>query len=81
MNWTGGLAPLATTLSAMRAVDVYLTRKATTTWPGAVVYKEEDLSFTLERPAQERLTLGANFGLARQALVHLRKAAELERDP
>jgi len=81
MDWTGGLAPPITTLSTMRAVDVYLTRKATTTWPGAVVYKEDDLSFTLERPAQERILLGANFGLARQALVHLRRAADLGREP
>jgi hypothetical protein len=57
----------------VRSIDAYLTRKARLSWPSAVVYKEPDGAFTLERAGQPRLGLGASFGLAREALAQLRR--------
>lgn len=64
------------TFPDVRAIDAYLTRKAALSWTGAIVYKEDDGAFTLERPGRELLGLGANFGRAREALQQLRRADE-----
>lgn len=71
----------------MREVDGYLSRKAQTTWPGALVSKIETgngEAWELERPATtdraalEAVRLGTTFGAARQAIDAL-IAAELAR--
>lgn len=70
--------------NAMKKLDVFLTRKATATWSGACVFKEEcppegelgpRIRFVLERPNEEPVDLGEKFGIARTALYLLRDAA------
>lgn len=58
----------------MRTLDGYLSRKArsATNDQTAVVYKEADGTFTLERGGRPPLGLGATFSAARQALAVLR---------
>ena len=65
-------------LPTVRAADSYLTRKAKDTWPSAIVHKETDGSFTLERTGQTGLALGATFPIARKALKDLRSAARAD---
>lgn len=60
----------------MRALDGYLSRKAQPRLgPSALVYREEDGTYTLEREGHAPLSLGAEFGDARQALDALAHAA------
>ena len=64
----------------MRAVEAYLSRRAQTAWPGAVVYREDDGRFLLERPSLEAVQLGATFPEAKRALLVLIAAARAQPD-
>jgi hypothetical protein len=63
----------------MRTVETYLSRVAGTTWPGALVWREdagEAAPFTLERPGEPPVGLGAGgFPDAKRALQMLRRSA------
>lgn len=59
----------------MRTVDGYLSRRAQTVWPQALVVREPDGTYTLERPETEPLGLGDNTGLAHHGLRALLRAA------
>lgn len=63
----------------MRTVDGYLSQRAGNTWAGAVVYKEPDDTYTLERPGEESVSLGNQFSRAQMALAALRDAARSRR--
>jgi hypothetical protein len=65
----------------VRRIESLLTRHAAQMWPGAVVYRETDGSFTLERPRREALGLGMNFGRAREALSEIRLVEYQRRKP
>lgn len=62
----------------MRAVETFLSRRAQTVWPDAVVYREEDGRFVLERAGAEALQLGASFPEAKRAVEVLRHAKKKE---
>lgn len=61
----------------MRQVHGYLSRRAQTWDPRAIVYEEEDGRFVLERPDQDALLLGNNHGEARQSIDALVKASRI----
>lgn len=59
----------------MRTLDGYLSRRAQARIdPSALVYREADDSYTLERRGQQPLGLGPDFGAAQQALHALSNA-------
>lgn len=69
----------------MKQIDAYLSRKASAAWPSATVSKEEippddhhgpRTHFVLERQGVEAVSLGYNFGRAREALYLLIKQAK-----
>lgn len=58
----------------MRRVDGYLSRRAQSIWPGALVFEGPDGEWILERPGQEELGLGDSFNDAQQAIGALLRA-------
>jgi hypothetical protein len=60
----------------MRAVEDYLSRRAQAVWAGALVYREPDGTFTLERPKLEPVRLGSEFPIAKRALHTMIAAAK-----
>lgn len=59
----------------MRTLDGYLSRKAQVRLGrSALVYREEDETYTLERAGQPPLSLGNEYGLAQQTLHALTNA-------
>lgn len=59
----------------MRKVEGYLSQQAQLRWPGALVYREEIGTFTLERPGAEPVSLGESFKDAKRAVQAMRRAA------
>lgn len=57
----------------MRTVDGILSKQAQRTDRSALVFREEDGTFTLERRDQPALSLGDSFGRAQSALHALRQ--------
>ena len=65
----------------MRTIEGYLSRKAQARLsPSALVYREEDGTYTLERAGEPPLSLGDAHGTAQQALEALCRAARTDHD-
>jgi len=61
----------------MRAIDGQLSRRAQVRQgAGAIVYREEDATYTLARPGQPPLSIGTTPHEAEQALTALHRAAQ-----
>jgi hypothetical protein len=65
--------------SSPERVDLYLSRKASATWPGSAVL-ETGAGFVLRRAGRPEVLLGERFQDARQALALLRRAEAPEPD-
>lgn len=66
----------------MRTLDGYLSRRAQARLgdPTALVYREDDETYTLEREGHAPLSLGQDFGAAQQALHALTAAHRARSD-
>jgi hypothetical protein len=64
--------PLADERKPPERVEIFLSRKAAATWPGAVVI-ETNAGFVLRRRGRPEVLLADTFGGAKQALALLRK--------
>jgi hypothetical protein len=60
--------------SSMRTVDGVLSKRAQQIYPDALVFREEDGTYTLER--KDVISLGDSFGRAQSALEMLKRAKE-----
>ena len=56
----------------MRTVETYLSNKARQIDASAIVYREDDGTFTLSRSGHEDLSLGTPFGIAKKAIALLK---------
>jgi len=60
--------------SMAEQLNLYLSRKAASTWPDSVVVETESCGFVLRRRGRPEMVLADNFGQAKQALALLRRA-------